>query len=312
MKKICALVLCAVALLSLAACGGRTEPAFVVGGVPVSEGIYEYFRREALREPQTTDGTTAAPSAEETAEQRCRQLVALDQYLKENKITVRADLKSDVASRTEGQWALFGAHYRAMGLTKQDLTRINSFDAQKKQLVQFFYGVGGKQEVAESELKDSFIKLYVGFKSFDGALTTRSDTGETVPLSEEEQTAVLAQFQQMADRANSGTDLDTLYAEYCQTQGLIVTTPLSVSLMKDGDPMYDDDFFKQVSALSPGGTGVIRTKTAVTLLQRVAIAANDEDAFAAYRDEVLYHEKLPAIEKRVEELGDKIGQTSAP
>jgi hypothetical protein len=312
MKKICALTLCAAALLSLAACGGKTAPAYVIDGVPVSEGIYEYFRREALREAQPTDGKTAAPSAEETAEKRCRQLVALDRYLKEHKITVRADLKSDVASRTEGQWALFGTHYRAMGLTKQDLTRINSFDAQKKQLVQFFYGAGGKHEVAESELKDSFVKLYVGFKSFEGALTTRSDTGETVPLSKEEQAAVLTQFQQMADRANSGTDLDTLYAEYCQTQGLIVTTPLSVSLMKDGDPMYDDDFFEQVSALSHGSTGVIRTKTTVYLLQRVTIAASDEDAFAAYRDEVLYHEELPAIEERVEKLGDEIGRTETP
>ena len=187
-----------------------------------------------------------------------------------------------------------------------------SCGAYHEHLEESVFAAHGKHEVAESELKDSFVKLYVGFKSFEGALTTRSDTGETVPLSKEEQAAVLTQFQQMADRANSGTDLDTLYAEYCQTQGLIVTTPLSVSLMKDGDPMYDDDFFEQVSALSHGSTGVIRTKTTVYLLQRVTIAANDEDAFAAYRDEVLYHEKLPAIEERVEKLGDEIGRTEAP
>ena len=304
MKRVCALLLCAIPLLLFAACGGNTAPAYVIDGVPVSQGIYEYFRREALRDTQAAE-KAADDTAKQAAEARCRQLVALDQYMKQHKITVRADLKSDVASRTEGQWALFGRHYRAMGLTKQDLTRINSFDAQKKQLVQFFYGVGGKHEVAESNLKESFVKLYVGFKAFEGALTTRSDTGETVPLSKDEQDAVLAQFKQMASEAINGADLDTLYASYCKAQGLIVTTPLSVSLMKDGDPMYDDDFFKQVSALNYGSTGVIRTQTTVYLLQRVTITASDEDAFAAYRDEVLYHEKLPAIEQLVEKMGEK-------
>ena len=303
MKRVCILLLCAVSLLLLASCGGAAEPAFVIDGAPVSQGIFEYFRREALR---GTDGADAdAETAAQTAEAQCRRLVALDNYLKQHKITVRADLKSDVASRTEGQWALFGAHYRAMGLTKQDLTRINSFDAQKKQLVQFFYGAGGKHEVAESELKESFVKLYVGFKAFEGALTTRNDDGETVPMPEDEQNVVLAQFRQMAAEANSGADLDTLYAAYCETQGLIVTTPLSVTLMKDGDPMYDDDFFEQVSAFGNGGAGVIRTQRTVYLVQRVAIAENDEDAFASYRDEVLYHEKLPAIEQLVEKMGDE-------
>ena len=301
MKRTLAVLLCAVSLLLLSSCGGKTEPALVIDGVPVSQGVYEYFRREALR-GETADETAAA----QAAEAQCRRLVALDSYIKEHKITVRADLKSGVADRTEGQWALFGAHYRAMGLTKQDLTRINSFDAQQKQLVQHFYGVGGKHEVAESELRQSFVKLYVGFKAFEGAKTARGADGETVPLSEDAQAALLEQFRRMAAQANGGADLDALYASYCETQGLIVTTPLSVSLMKDGDPMYDDDFFEQVAALGYGSTDVIQTKSTVYLVQRVAIAANDEDAFDAYRDEVLYHEKLPAIEQLVAKWGDAL------
>ncbi len=301
MRRTLAVLLCAVLLLLLSSCGGNTEPAFVIDGVPVSQGVYEYFRREAKRDENTNEAAAA-----KAAEAQCRQLVALDSYIRRHKITVRADLKSDVAARTEGEWEFFGAHYRAMGLTKGDLTRINTFDAQKKQLVQHFYGVGGKHEVAESDLRQSFVKLYVGFKAFEGAKTTRGPDGESVPLSEDEQTALVEQFRQMAADANGGADLDALYASYCETQGLIVTTPLSVSLMKDGDPMYDDDFFEQVAALGYGSTGVIQTKSTVYLVQRVAIAANDEDAFDAYRDEVLYHEKLPAIETLVAKWGDEL------
>ena len=219
-------------------------------------------------------------------------------------MTVRADLKSEVATRTEGEWALFAAHYRALGMTKPDLTRINTADAQKKQLVQHFYGAGGKHEMTEDALKKSFVKRYVGFKAFEGALTTQTADGETVPLDADAQAALREQFRQMANRANSGTDLDALYAEYSETLGLIVTSPSAVSLMKDGDPMYDDSFFKQVAALDPGSTGVIQTADSLYLLQRAAIGENDE-AFAAYRDEVLYHEKLPAVEAFVAKRGEQ-------
>ena len=106
-------------------------------------------------------------------------------------------------------------------------------------------------------------------------------------------------------RANSGTALDALFAEYSETQGLVVTSPLSVSIMKDGDPMYDADFFSQVSALQPGETGVIESTGSLYLLQRVDITASDDDAFEAYRDEVLYREKMADVEQRVATLGEK-------
>ena len=293
-------------LLWLSACAARQTPALTVGGVPVSNGVFQYYLHEATRHPEQyglEDGDEDAARAQ--AEQSCRQLVALDMYLKEHKITVRADLKRDAVSQVEGQWALFGAHYRDLGMTKPDLTRIRMFDAQKKQLTQTLYGAGGKHEVAADTLKESFSKLYVGFKAFEGALTKQNEQGETVALTKAEQKALKESFRQMANRANSGTDLDALFAEYSETQGLVVVSPLSVNIMKDGDPMYDAEFFKQVSALKPGETGVIASTGSLYLLQRVDITASDDDVFEAYRDEVLYHEKMAAVEQRVTNLGEK-------
>ena len=293
-------------LLCLAACQKTASPALTVDGVPVSQGVYQYFLHDVLRHPDAY-GIEAGDEARAAAQAQscCKQLVALDNYLKQNQIAVRADLKRDAAAQAEGQWSLFQAHYRALGVTKPDLTRILMFDAQKKQLVQTFYGTGGKREVSLDKLKKSFGKLYVGFKAFEGALTKQNEQGETVPLEKAEQKTLKESFRQMANRANSGTDLDALFAEYCDTQGLVVTNPLTVSIMKDGDPMYDDDFFGQVSALKPGETGVIQSASSLYLLQRVDITASDDDAFEAYRDEVLYHEKMAAVEKRVQALGEQ-------
>ena len=302
MRKLLSALLCVALVLSLCACGGRA-PVQAPAGVPVSQGVYAWFCNDARLHAERygiAPGDEAAAAA--YAEAQCRRLVALDRYLRQQKIAVRFDLKSEAAARTEGEWALFRTHYRALGMEKPDLTRIHTFEAQKKQLAQTFYGPGGKKEVPEQTLRASFVKLYVGFKAFEGALTTRAETGESVPLNKKAQKALLGQFNAMAARANAGIDLDELYAEYCETQGLIVTAPLAVSLMKDGDPMYDDSFFAAVQALSPGSTGVIRTAGSVYLLQRVAIDKSDEDAFEAYRDEVLWHEKLPDIEAFVAKL----------
>ena len=293
-------------LLCLSGCKTQQTPALTVDGVPVSGGVYQYYLHDALRHPakySIAEGDETAAGAQ--AETRCREIVALDRYLKENRITVRADLKRDAVAQVEGQWALFGAHYRERGVTKPDLTRILMFDAQKKQLVQTLYGTGGKHEVALKTLKESFSKLYVGFKAFEGPLTKQNEQGETVELTQAEQKALKESFRQMANRANSGTDLDALFAEYSETQGLVVVSPLSVSIMKDGDPMYDTDFFSRVSALKPGETGVIASTGSLYLLQRVDITASDDDAFEAYRDEVLYREKMADVEQRVAKLGEK-------
>lgn len=304
MRKLLSLVLCAGLLLTLCGCSGGRVPALAAaGGVPVSQGVYAWFCSDAKKHAEAyglAPGDEDAASA--WAETQCRRMVALDRYLRQQKIAVRFDLKSEAAARTEGEWALFRAHYRDLGMTKADLTRIHTFEAQKKQLVQTFYGPGGKEELSEQTLRESFVKLYVGFKAFEGALTAQNAEGETVPLDAAAEANLLEQFRGMAARANSGTDLDELYAEYCETQGLIVTAPLTVSLMKDGDPMYDDGFFALVASLSPGTTAAIRTAGSVYLLQRVAIDKSDEDAFEACRDEVLYHEKLPDVEAFVATL----------
>ena len=293
-------------LLCLCGCRSRQTPAMTVDGVPVSDGVFQYYLHEATRHPEQYGlENSSEDAARAQAEQCCRELVALDRYLKENKLIVRADRKRDAVSQVEGQWALFGAHYRKLGMTKPDLTRIRMFDAQKKQLAQTLYGAGGKHEVAADKLKQSFSKLFVGFKAFEGALTKQNEQGETVELTKTEQKALQESFRQMANRANSGTDLDALFAEYSETQGLVVVSPLTVNVMKDGDPMYDADFFKQVSALKPGETGVIPSAGSLYLLQRVDITASDDDVFEAYRDEVLYHEKMADVEKRVVALGEK-------
>ena len=135
MRKKLSVLLCAALALSLCACGVRAPALVASGGVPVSQGVYAWFRHEAQRYPEQnglTPGDEAAADA--FAETQCRRLVALDRYLSRQKIALRFDLKSEAAARTEGEWSLFRAHYRSLGMEKQDLTRVHTFEAQKSSL----------------------------------------------------------------------------------------------------------------------------------------------------------------------------------
>ena len=85
------LLCAALLLLTLSACGSTDGPALTVNGVPVSQGVFQYYKHNALQHPeayglQPGDETGAASQAEA----QCRRLVALDHYLKQHKITVRA------------------------------------------------------------------------------------------------------------------------------------------------------------------------------------------------------------------------------
>ena len=306
MKKFAAVFLCAVIImLTFAGCTEYKDCPVEIQGAYITPGIYAYYLDKVMTKPKAYSAKKDDEESIRTAAlELCKNHIALASFMESERIVLGNEYKSQVANRTEGLWSLFSDYYQQLGILKSDITKIMTFEESKKQLVQYYYGVGGKKEVSEDSLKQSFVDLYVGFKAFEAPLTKVNSKGETVALSDKEKEKVIEEFREMARKANNGTSIDKIYENYCNKQGLVVTSDLSVSLMKDGDPMYDDDFFKKVSTISHGYTGIIVSEKTVYVVQRCTIATSDEDAFAAYRTEVLEHEKMPAVEKQIASLAE--------
>ena len=305
-KALCLLLLCLLLSFSLCACGGRNSYPLVIENTGISKGLFAYY----------LDCVTADPKAYGVKENSrenvlsatyglCKKYAAVQNFMKENKIKTEQYLKSDANSRTNGLWSLFKTHYKRIGVSKADVLSAELCTAGKKQIVARFFGKGGKNEVSQDELKQSFVELYVGFKAIEAPLCKLNTKGETIPLSEKEKSALEEQFESMAKRLRNGSDIDSLNAEYCRSVNLVATQALEVNLMKKGDEMYDDDFFEKVSAISHGSAGVIESGNSIYLVERCTIATNDEDAFKQYESEVLEYVKMPWVEKKINALAAK-------
>ncbi|MGN1444211.1 MAG: hypothetical protein ACI4XE_10225 [Acutalibacteraceae bacterium] len=299
MKRILSLLAVLLILFSLFGCGGKKEVNTIdISGANVPVGVYTYYLDKVMSDPKAYSvKKNDEASVKQAALAECKNYTALFSFLHNNGISIEYRLKNEVAENTENIWNLFSTYYEKIGVSKQDINKIMTYEAGKEQLVLTYYGEGGKKEVSEDDLKQKFVELYIGFKGFECKLTKENANGETVEMTEQEKQETETQLRQYADEIDKGADIDTVYAKYCKSRGLVATEALTVNITKENDPMYDDDFFSKMSTISHGRAAIVKTGSSIYVVQRSTIATSDEDAFAVYRTDVLNEMKMPAVEK---------------
>lgn len=312
MKKTAALLAVIMIFLSFSACGKKEYP-YTFEDYAVTEGLYNYYKSEVTSSPEkysVSAGDEAGIGA--AVKQCCCEYLAAIKLMKDEKIVLGSEFKRLAAENTEDIWSIFSDYYNSIGVTKQDITRAQEHESRLLQLLDHFYGAEGKDPVKEMDLKERFVDMYVGFKAIEGSLTKVNDKGETVSLTDKEIKEAESLFSSMAESINSGNaTIDELNAEYNDSLGIIVTSPLSVLLTKEGDPMYDDDFFGKVKEISHGKARVIKSGDSIYVIERQTIATDDEDAFMSYRSEVLQDMRMGKIKKKLKKLIGKMSITEA-
>ncbi len=307
MKKLFSVLLALMLLLfPLSGCKKKQTSALEIEGVSVSGGVYAYYLDRVFSNPKVFGAKeNDRESITEKATLLCKKYAALLNFAEKNNIKPELYIKSEANDETNGLWSIFGAYYKSIGVSKADLLKVTLCEKIKKQIVAEFFGKGGKKEVSQDDLKQSFVELYVGFKAIEAPLSKLNTKGETTALSKKEKAALEEEFESMAARLRAGTDIDTLNEEYCKKQNLVATQSLQVNLAKKNDVMYDNDFFEKVSSISHGSADVVESGNTIYLIERVTIATNDEDAFERYESEVLEYLKLPWVEKKLASLASK-------
>lgn len=300
MKRTISLLAVLLVLLSLSGCGKNSGNTIDVSGANVPVGVYTYYLDKVMSDPKAYSAkANDEASIKEAALTECKNYTALFSLLHDSGIAIEYRLKSEVAANTEKIWNLFSSYYRKIGVSKQDINKIMTYEAGKEQLVLALYGEGSKNEVSEDDLKQKFVELYIGFKGFECKLTKENANGETVSMTEKEKRETETQLRKYADEIDKGADIDAVYAKYCRSKGLVATEALTVNITKENDPMFDDDFFSKMSTISHGRAAIVKTGSSIYVVQRCTIATSDEDAFAVYRTDVLNEMKMPAVEKKI-------------
>lgn len=307
MKRVLCLLISIVLVCSLFGCSRSPKYDIEIGGEGVSPGVFAYYLDKVLSSPKTYSvkaGDTDKIKAK--ALELCKECVATDKFMKKNNIALDLYLKSESAQTTESIWSLFGEYYKSIGVAKTDITKVNTYEAQKQKLLLYYYGADGKKPVSEDDLKQKFVELYIGFKGFEVPLTKTNAKGEVVDMSEAEKKSVEAELRAIAAEVDDGQSIDTANKKYMSKQGLVVTEDLQVSLTTKNDPMYDDDFFDKLSTISHGRAAIVKSGKSIYVVQRATIASAEDDAFSQYRTQVLETMKLSAVEKEIAKWAKKL------
>lgn len=308
MKKAAVCLLCAVfALCAFCSCSKQESPALEIDGKSVSNGVFAYYVSKTLSSEK--GGKTKKDNADEVIENAvslCARDIAAENLMKKENVVFSRRQKSEKAEETENLWSLYSRFYSAIGTTKPDLTAICENSQRLDSLVEFYYGTGAKNEVSDDKLKEEFVKMYIGFKAFEGSFTKVNSKGETVEMTQSEKDKLTERFRSMAQKVDAGASIDSVYEAYCKSMGLVATSEIELTLIKDKDPMFADDFFKKVSTISHGRAAPVISGSSIYVVQRSTIAQNDDDAFRQHRDDVLLALKRPAVEKKIEKSAKKL------
>lgn len=293
MKRVTVLLLSlAVILTTFSACTSGGYPV-KVGDGKISQGVYTYYFSQWENEADVLE--------------ICKEYEATRVLMKNEGITLSANYKRIVAEETDSKWNLFSAYYESIGVTKQDITLALTNEYNKKELLDYYYGEKGKSPVSNDKLMSEFDKTYVGFKAIEASYLKVSDMGESVSLSDSEKKSLKNRFESMAKSINSGAmTINEANESYNQSIGIIVTHNLETALMKQGDVLYGDNFFTEVSALSKGAACVIESGNSIFLVQRQTITSEDDGYIFMYKGEILEKLKMSAVEKKISEIAETL------
>ncbi len=294
LKKLLSFIMIIMSVLCLSSCG-KDKSSVKIDGERIPLGVYNYFYAEASKNSETV---------EETAEYLCKKYVATERLMEKEGVSLSTNHKRQAAEETEKVWSIFSAYYEGIDVSKQDITKIKTYEMSKKELLHFYYGTGGKNEVSQEKLREEFAKKYLGFKAVEASFMKLNDMGESVEMAESEKKSLRSKFKSMAKKVNSGEDIDSVNESYNEGMGLIVTQPLSLNVIKENDPLYSADFFSKVAELSYGEAAVIESSSSIYMLQRVHIDSDDE-TFSLYATEVLENMKIASVEKKIEKLAER-------
>ncbi len=308
--KLLCLILIISIVFTLSSCSKKEEYPLTIGDYHATEGVLAYYIDRIMAAPKDYGvNKDDSEAIIKKAVSVCRDIACAEKLMKDNSINLQIQYKSDIAEKTQDIWDLFGEYYKSIGVSKPDITKINTYEAMKKQLVQYYFGQNGKKPVSDDKLKQQFVEMFIGYKGFEGSFTKLNAKGETIPMTEKERENLIQEFREMANKINDGASIDDVYADYCSSQGLVVTEELQVNLVKENDPMYADDFFKKVSTISHGKAAPVTSGSSVYVVERSTIATSDEDAFEAYREVVLDEMKMPKIEAKITKEAAKLKVT---
>lgn len=255
---------CFCSLFLFSSCSITAKPtAATINDVAIGDDVFVYFLDRAVSEL----GTDAAYEALIN-----RTSTLLGTYFKTNsmahayEISLSTADKAEVSQKVNAYWDIYGGYYTDIGVTKETLTKVFTADGYRDELLNFYYGEGGVEEIPESRLFANFKTNYVVFQAITGYFTETDADGNTVRVSQGDVETLVLKFQNMAEMANAG-ELTMEDAAQSLSEDGYNSSVQTVVLNKE-DTLYPEGFFEKVQEIDPKRVAVIGTNDYIFLVLR--------------------------------------------
>lgn len=238
----------------------------------------------ATRPTETSEAAGGALTAQalyDRATELCAEYLAVNSLFEAYNCSLTAAEKSDVSVMTNDLWRLYGRYYESIGVSKETYYKIQLSEAYRDAVLTALYGTEGVFPTAEEELRQAYEAHNIVFRAISGYYTNVDENGSSVPMNAEERATIDSAFDNMAERINSGTDMETAYNDYLETlsDGEANET-IEVRTATAESAGYPAGFFEAVHALSQDTASVVRLGDYIYVIVRLD----------PYMDDSIYYE----------------------
>lgn len=243
---------------------------------------------ESTTEMQPPAGKISTQALYDRAEELCAEYVAVNSLFQAYNCSLTAAEKSEVSVTTNDLWRLYGRYYESIGVSKQTFYKIQLSTAYRDAILDALYGEGGIAPVSEDQLRQYYEAHYIVFRAISGYYTSVDGDGNSVPMDEAERAATDSAFNNMAERINGGTDINTAYNDYLESIGdTQANETVTVRIAGADSQGYPEGFFDTVHTLEQDTATVVRLGDYIYVIVRLDPYTEDSSYYQANKADVL-------------------------
>lgn len=262
------------------------EPAIPVTETPTVEPATSV--ENATTEMQPPAGKISTQALYDRAKELCAEYVAVNSLFHAYNCSLTSAEKSDVSVTTNDLWRLYGRYYESIGVSKQTFYKIQLSTAYRDAILNALYGEGGITPVSEDQLRQYYEAHYIVFRAISGYYTSVDEDGNSVPMNEAERTATDSAFNNMAERINGGTDINTAYNDYLESIGdTQADETVTVRIASVDSQGYPEGFFDTVHVLEQDTATVVRLGDYIYVIVRLDPYTEDSSYYQANKADIL-------------------------
>ncbi len=317
LKKLIALALVAMFVLSLAGCHPKDEIAVTSGDYKITSAMYSYYlvmadseAQKMISDDETIDTTakgfdlykqkigdkTYEQYVKDLAMEKCLAHIAYQKLCDENKIVLDDEAKSNAVNQAQYNWQYqgYGQIFSPNGVSYETYEKIISNLALGDAYFKHLYGKDGSKSISAEDIQktmdENYAAVYILVKDY---------SSETEP----DVDALTADLEQYKTRLEAGEDFEKIYNDFngitSEEESAEETTEdtsteeesdepkpqdENISILGSEETSYAFGKFEDVKKMEIGAVSIIHDTDAKCLY---VVAKKDINADSYYRDEYL-------------------------